>query len=246
MTALLLLLSAAAVAGPDPFDRPPGEPLHVSTYVESTADQSVELTAREWRVTGGLYLESLSSTGDRHVVIVDGALQTLAWRFESGDGSTRIDAAREHPPQGPPAPGAGGGTPGVRLAGLVRGEPVGGAVMLGDYVWIQSIERSLRRFILAGEPGDRLRFSVVQPDNLSARTLQARVMGDEAVLVDGLSIPARRVRISLPGIGAIIWSSDYWFRLPDGLFVQSRVTRGPPGTPETVVRLTGDSGPAPE
>lgn len=55
--------------------------------------------------------------------------------------------------------------------------------------------------------------------------------------VDGTEVEARRIRISLPGLGVLIWRSDNWFRLSDGLFVQSNVTRGPPGTPPTIVSL---------
>jgi hypothetical protein len=230
--AMIILFGASPLAGQSDSDSPPGEPLHTATYVETTAGSRIELTAREWSVPGGLHLESVSSAGDRHVVLVDSALGTRSWLYVSEREATAVQTRRDGER--------------VVIDGRVGDAPVRGEVELPEPLWIQSIERSLRRFVLEGSPGDRLRFAVVQPDNLSARTLQARIMGDEEITVSGERVLARRIRISLPGIGVVIWRSNYWFRLPDGLFVQSRVTRGPPGTPETVVSLVSDSGPAPE
>ena len=226
---ILALVTTACAGGQELPETPPGEPSHSATYLETTAGRRVELAAREWRTDDGMYLESESSAGDRHVVIVNERLETQAWGY-TGPNSTTLAVRR-------------GDT--VAVSGRLGGDAVGGTVEMGDAPWIQSIERSLRAFVLDGKPGDRRRFSVVQPDNLSARTLEARIMEDEEVVILGRPIAARRIRISLPGIGALFWRSHYWYRLSDGLFVQSKVTRGPPGTPETLVILTGDSGPAP-
>ena len=117
-----------------------------------------------------------------------------------------------------------------------------GVVELDEPRWVQSIVRTLRGFVLAGSRGDVLRFSVVLPDDLSARTLQASIMSDEEVVMNGRAVVARRVRISLPGTGVLIWRSTYWYRLSDGLLVHLRFTGDPAGTPMT---LAGDSGSAP-
>ncbi len=203
-----------------PPDRPP---LSVTRYEEITAGERIELVAREWPVPDGLLLESTSSTGDRHVVLVNGELLSQAWSFEAGASDTEVAANRTN------------GS--VTVAGRVEGARKISSFDLGPEPWYQSIERSLRRFVLDAGERDRLRFAVVQPDNLEPRILQARLLETEERRVAGVPTLVHRVRIGLPGIGAIIWSSDYWFRASDGLFVESHVTRGPPGTPETVVRL---------
>ena len=226
-----LLASARPAGAQDLFDGPDEPSAHTARYVEVTAGERTELVAREWRVDGGLLLESTSSAGERHLVRVDRDLQTLAWRFEAVSPAAEIESVMDD------------GT--VVVTGTRSGESVHADVPLGDARWIQSIERSLRDFVLTAERGERMRFEVVQPDTLSARTLQARALETESRRVAGRQTEVRHVRISLPGIGALIWRADYWFRLPDGLFVESRVTRGPPGTPETVVTLVDDSGRAP-
>ncbi len=220
----LLAVPVTTVHPEQPFAIPEKTPLRTSVYAETTDGARTVITAREWARNGGLTLQSTSSTGERHTVLVDEALRTVAWRYERAAAGTRVEAIS-----------AADGS--VRLTGEVEGSPVDATIRLGEAAWIQSIERSMERLALSGTPGDRLRFSVVQPDNLSSRTLQARVMGDETITVDGNEVEARRIRISLPGLGVLIWRSDYWFRLSDGLFVQSNVTRGPPGTPPTIVNL---------
>jgi hypothetical protein len=227
LTALVATVSATADAQ-QIFTIPDEPPLRTSVYEETTSGTRTLITAREWARDGGLILHSASSTGERHTVLVDGSLETVAWRYEHAAAMTRVEAIS-----------VDGGS--VRLAGDVEGSPVDGALRLGEAAWIQSIERSMRTLALRGSRGDRLRFSVVQPDNLSSRTLLAQVMGDETIEVGGADVEARRIRISLPGIGVLIWRSDYWFRLSDGLFVRSDVTRGPPGTPRTIVSLVSDT-----
>ena len=220
----LLAASVDSVGAEQPFTIPDEPALRTSTYAEVTDGARTVITAREWARDGGLTLQSTSSAGERHTVLVDETLSTVAWRYEHLAAGTRVEAIRGEDGR-------------VQLSGEIDGTPLDGTVQLGELVWIQSIERSMQRLALSGSPGDRLRFSVVQPDNLSSRTLQARIMGDETISVDGAEVEARRIRISLPGLGVLIWRSDYWFRLSDGLFVQSDVTRGPPGTPPTIVSL---------
>lgn len=222
----LLTVVTAVLYGQSETTVPAGDPIEISRYIETTAGESMELVAREWRIPDGLLLESTDAEGNRHVVRVDTELQTHSWQFWSEQDDTRVEVTRD------------GGE--VTIRGTVADAAVEQTVGLPEPAWIQSIERSLRRFVVSGEIGDRLRFSVVQPDTLSARTLEARLMNDEQITVLDREMRVRRVRISLPGIGALIWRSNYWFRMPDGLFVQSRVTRGPPGTPETVVSLLSE------
>jgi len=221
---VLLISSVCSLDAQQPFAIPDEPPLRTSRYAEVTAGDRTVITAREWARDGGLTLQSTSSTGEQHTVLVDDALRTVAWRYENATARTRVEAIS-----------AEDGL--VRLTGEVEGSLVDATLRLSEAVWIQSIERSLQRLALSGSPGDRLRFSVVQPDNLSSRTLQAQIMRDETITLDGAEIEARRIRISLPGLGVLIWRSDYWFRLSDGLFVRSDVTRGPPGTPPTIVSL---------
>jgi hypothetical protein len=227
--ALVVLLPGLSTSGfgQDRFERPKGEPENVSVYREVTDSEESRLTAREWRLSDGFFLESTSNSGERHVVIVNDNLRTQAWHFENESQGTAFDAVLARDRQ-------------VEIRGRIDSSRANERVSLRDRPWLQSIERSLRSFVLNASPGDQLVFEVLQPDNLTPRSLQARYEGRENITIGDEQIATRRIRISLPGIASIFWSSDYWFRNTDGLFVRSIVTRGPPGTPPTTVTLVED------
>jgi hypothetical protein len=47
-----------------------------------------------------------------------------------------------------------------------------------------------------------------------------------------------RIHLTLPGILAPFWKSDYWFALPEGVFFRFKGTSGPPGSPMIIVTRT--------
>ena len=49
-----------------------------------------------------------------------------------------------------------------------------------------------------------------------------------------------RVRFTMPDFRSMFWSSTYWFRAGDGLFVKSDETRGGPGSPKVKVELVSE------
>lgn len=223
-TALLVVFLTSTASGENRFVLPDRPPRRESRYQEITDGRMIAITAMEWAHNAGLTLLSESSDGTRHTVLVGRSLQTLGWRYESPETDTEIEAVLT-------------ADRAVQLTGALEGEPLDATVRLTEDVWIQSIERSLEPLAVSGDPGETIRFSVVQPDTLSSRTLQATVMSRERIEVNGEETDTRRIRISLPGLGVLLWRSDYWFRVSDGLFVKSNVTRGPPGTPATIVTL---------
>lgn len=194
-----------------------GETLY---FREQTGDEVVYLESSEEPAGSGLLLRSESDRGDVHEVRVDGDLHTRQWHYVSRE--NRIDyIARLRGDE-------------IVIEGMNEGEAVDERRELrDDDPWIQSIEKSLEAFVLSDN--DRMEFWTIQPDNLSLRKLLARRSGPETIEVDGESVEAWRVRISLPGVGSVFWGAKYWYRTSDGQFVRYEGTRGPPGTPETVV-----------
>lgn len=194
-----------------------GETLY---FREQTGDEVVYLVSSEEPAGPGFLLRSESDRGDMHEVRVDENLHTQRWRYISRE--NRVDyTARLRGDE-------------IVIEGVNEGETVNERKRLrDDDPWIQSIEKSLETFVLSND--DRMEFWTIQPDNLSLRKLLARRSGPETIDVDGEPVEAWRVRISLPGIGSIFWGAEYWYRTSDGQFVRYEGTRGPPGTPETVV-----------
>ena len=192
-------------------------------FRERTGDTVLYLESSERRVGDHLELRSESSTGEVHIVTVDAeTLESISWRHSAPRASTEYIARRT------------GRT--ISVTGRSDGTRVHETFQLDDEdPWIQSIERSLRAFVLSDHR--RTEFFTIQPDEFQLRRLQAVRRGRATVDVDGVATDAWEIRVSVAGIASIFWSATYWFRARDGQFVRSEAVRGWPGTPVTVVEM---------
>ncbi len=191
-------------------------------FRERTGDIVVYLTSDERVDQNGYVLSSRSSLGEEHRVIVDDRLESVRWRHRFVADDTDYTAVRTGRR--------------IELTGSHRGTPISRSYSIGDDApWIQSIERSLRSFVLSDSR--RTEFYTIQPDEFQLRRLQAVRRGRSVVDVDGVPTDAWEIRVSVAGIASIFWSATYWFRAEDGQFVRSEAVRGWPGTPVTIVEL---------
>jgi hypothetical protein len=81
-------------------------------------------------------------------------------------------------------------------------------------------------------------FWAIRMDTLTAHKIRAVKKGVESVEFDGRQKALLWIRLSLPGMLAPFWKSDYWFALPEGVFYRFQGPRGPPGSPKTTVTRT--------
>jgi hypothetical protein len=73
------------------------------------------------------------------------------------------------------------------------------------------------------------------------RTIHAHLHvteGVELIESDGGLKEMLRIHLTLPGILAPFWKSDYWFALPEGVFFRFKGPSGPPGSPMIIVTRT--------
>lgn len=122
----------------------------------------------------------------------------------------------------------------MRLTGALGRRQVSRVFEVDDAVWYGSI-LFLRDFVLSGQP--EMEFYMTKPEEDRVIKLLAIREANEEIMVDGEPVAAVRVRFTLPDIRRLLWSSTYWFRASDGLFVKSLETRGPPGTAKSAVEL---------
>jgi hypothetical protein len=107
----------------------------------------------------------------------------------------------------------------------------------GSDPWYQALSLSLRA-LRDAEKGS-LEFWTLRPDNLEVHKLRAVRKGVEMLEVDGKQVAALKLGVSLTGLKAMFWHCSYWLRESDGVFLRYRGPSGPPGCPETEVRLVG-------
>lgn len=110
-----------------------------------------------------------------------------------------------------------------------------GAGRIDAAPWYQPLSFALRAMLNADQFAAT--FWMIRPDTLTPVKLTAEKQQVEPLNIEGHSVDARRVRVSVAGWASMLWHSHYWFRADDHLFVQYRGVNGPPGIPETVVRL---------
>ncbi|MEW5774336.1 MAG: hypothetical protein AB1916_12520 [Thermodesulfobacteriota bacterium] len=123
------------------------------------------------------------------------------------------------------------------LSGTLDSRAVSREFEVDDTAWYGSI-LFVRDFVLAGTP--ETVFYMTQPEDNQVIKLKAIREAEESIQVDGETVETVRVRFTLPDFRSIFWSSTYWFRASDGLFVKSLETRGPPGAAKVSVELVDE------
>ena len=123
------------------------------------------------------------------------------------------------------------------LTGALNNQPVSREFEVDDTAWYGSI-LFMRDFVLAGT--QETVFYMTQPEDNRVIKLKAIREGEETIPVDGGNVATVRVRFTLPDFRSVFWSSTYWFRAADGLFVKSLETRGPPGSAKVSVELVDE------
>lgn len=179
---------------------PPGTEAH--RYIE---DDGVTREEIQWCLSGGdgrrLVYQAPAET---HITDTDTVLRTLAWTLHAPRRDTEVTVQRQ------------GNT--LVVSGRLHGEAVNKQIMLDDAPWFQATSLSLRPFIMSDAP--RIRYWLLRPDTLNAYKLTATRQGVETLALPSGPTRAVKVVVRAGGLLAPFWSSNYWFRADDGLFLR--------------------------
>ena len=192
-------------------------------YREQTGQQIVRIEVSEERNTAGSLLRTIMSNGETYAIQDDFDMATVFFTYENKGQKTFYTASRE------------GNA--IRLEGTFKGKPVSRFFRIDERPIYQSVERSLQGFAISGS-SRLIYFWIVLPMDAMVFQLTAHREGRERVDVAGERVEAERVRVTLPGIAAVLWNSLYWYRPTDGTFLKSECVRGIGfGIPKTVLEL---------
>lgn len=125
----------------------------------------------------------------------------------------------------------------ISLSGQAGNKDISLCETVDDTDWYGSV-LLLKDFVLSGQES-RL-FYVTKPEDERLVKLKAIREAEESVTVNGHPMDTVRVRFTMPDFRSMFWSSTYWFRASDGLFVKSDETRGGPGSPKVQVELVSE------
>jgi len=184
-----------------------------------------EISEFLWTLKGDSEIRLTSESRDEcHLTIMDPSLATRQWTLLKSGEATKITVRRERNA--------------LLLNGQFEGKPVERIIEIDSAPWYQALSLSLRTLRDSGKKS--LEFWTLRPDNLEAHKLRAVRKGIELLDVEGKQVKALRLEVSLTGLKAMLWSCSYWLRESDGVFLLYRGPSGPPGWPETEVRLVGE------
>lgn len=124
------------------------------------------------------------------------------------------------------------------LEGKVSGREIKKKFSLDNCPWYQPLTYSLRDFLASDRQVEV--FWMIRLDKLEAVKMKAVKKQIEDIELYGRKIKTHFVQVQPKGFLSIFWHGNYWYRYPDGLFVQYQGVNGAPGTPATVIRLSSD------
>ncbi|MFN2436346.1 MAG: hypothetical protein ABR513_04590 [Desulfotignum sp.] len=193
------------------------QPHEIHTYIEQTgtAVKQVTWTLEKEDTFSLTYL----SPQERHVTMTDLDYDTRRWHVTQKNGPSDFTAVRT------------GNA--ITISGRFRGNPVNKTLEIDGIDWYQASSLSLRGLVTSA---DREKvFWTIRSDTLTAHKLKAVKQGLETVEVNGAMKEAVRIELSLTGLLSPFWKSDYWFSVPERIFLKFQGPSGPPGSPVTTV-----------
>ncbi len=198
-----------------------------SSYLETTGKEqkTFQLTLHEEVAPQTLTYQDDKESG---LTTFDPDLATRRWHIESAERQTSIDAVRRDET--------------LTIEGALSGQPIIRTHSLGDLPWHQALSISLRAII--EHPNGPREFWILRPDTLDLHRMQVSELIATDLELLGQVIPTWRLTIRLTGWQSYLWHAHYWLRQTDGQFLKYEGISGPPGTPATIIILSGEELPA--
>jgi len=217
----MCLWAVAAFASPS--NKVPSEPKaagEIHHYRETTDSIVTDVT---WQLTqdNGFVL-TYSSPLDQYVTTTDPGYDTLRWQVTAENGLTDFTAERMDRS--------------IWIKGVFKGRRIDKVLEIDGSRWYQSTSLSMRSLIAS--PETERTFWTIRLDTLTAHKIKAIKQGMDRIESDGGTQSLLKIRLTLPGLLASFWKSDYWFSMPDGVFFRFKGPNGPPGSPITTVTRT--------
>jgi hypothetical protein len=202
----------------------PAHAQNLLVYREQTGTRVARVEVSEQELGQELLLRTVISYGESYAIQNNRDMSTLSFTYGNTSDNTSYRATREGNE--------------IRMEGILKGKPFSKVSRIDANPLYESVERSLQGFALSGST-QTVNFWMVLPTEAMVFQMVARREGRETVEVAGEQVSAEKVKISLRGLAALLWSSLYWYRPTDGTFLRSEAVRGIGiiGVPKTVLEL---------
>jgi len=115
-----------------------------------------------------------------------------------------------------------------------EGQKVQRNLQIGNDIWIQEFDFSLKPFILSNVGS--FKFYIIHPQRLDLHHMQASKERYEQVEVNGKMHEALKVKITLTGFKKMFWKAQLWFDQETGDLLKYMANEGP-NTPMSIITL---------
>jgi len=167
--------------------------------------------------TGNNYqFKSTEKRGNQKDIVVDAKLnvnyETLEWKLDNPRKNIKVTAVRS-------------GNKIILSGTFEQKQNNKREIYIDDRKWLQVYQLGVMKFAASGKKDTSFEFWSLNPDDPgSAMVLFATNKGPETMNIDGVKIKTARLKIGLAGIMSMFWTGDYWFRVPEGVFVKAKIS----------------------
>ncbi len=114
----------------------------------------------------------------------------------------------------------------LEIKGILNGQKIDKKEKLGKQPWLHAFAASLTPFVMSGRK--KTRWQSLRPDTMKPYEFEAARQGVVSITVNGKNVQAVKLKINLTGFYSMFWSSHFYFRKSDGIFVKE-AGKGPKG-----------------
>lgn len=159
-----------------------------------------------------------------HIVETDSSLETVSWRYRDEARNSDFRACKKGER--------------IMLRGKHQGEEVQREFELDGYAWLQMFPHEMAGFITSDAGTRYYRAIGIQGrGDMKMATFKAIKKGIEPIDLNGCSVDAVHVEISLTGFLSMFWTGHYWFRESDGRYLRFEGNMGGPGSEQVVTEF---------
>ena len=126
----------------------------------------------------------------------------------------------------------------VAIQGTFQGKTIDKTVEIDEDMWTNKVDHALSDWVRSDE--EEVEFWILKlSSDLDPLKIRAEKVGYEVINLNHRTFQTIKVKLTLCGFFlSHLWSSYYWYRKEDGLFLKFRGAMGRPGTPLTTIELT--------
>ena len=198
------------------------------SYTETTNNKSINYQVTKSKPEGGLYLIEMKDEHrlSRHYIKPMGS--TMRWQHSDTELAHNFVVKRT------------GNN--IAISGTFKGNPINKTVEIDKDQWFNKVDHALSEWVRSDK--EKLDFWVLKlSSDLDPIKIRAEKVGKETLKLDDGTFQAIKVKLTLSSfLMSNFWSSYYWYRAEDGLFLKFKGTMGMPGTPTTIIELTSFAG----